>query len=735
MSLVAPTLYETPVNVACVITDYHQYQSGRYQRFKTLLEFQSSAMVPVVDLVGMPPRLVVQALGFAAGGTVLPLNTLGHVRIDMGVQAVDQNGNLGPMNVRASYKITGTEHGGTLTGAFVDEADGPILLTYFGVDAAGVSTKQMTHGAYLNRTGAGKNHPYAWIQNNTRNWETIYGWGINPSHQYALVKVADLSTTRVRALTRLVGPTFNATKGAGQITRVELVPGNSSQNTDNAVQIAQDGIVNTEARQNYTYADLVLARPLLPILDGPRGVGTVPYPTSLTPGRNGKTYGTDPWHAFVVDQQANKRTLFGIRHKYPLNWDYTKLGGVESEVVGQFFDLDGVTPLAPSASYAWECWSGPVWDGRSLFPINMAASIPPGEIEHPHATGPRAFYTDRHGCILEAVFGATSHGTPAVITRWCPVNDPFTVVWIGSYLYVWERGGNKISIWSADKRNTYIGDLISDPTAAALGKIDPQGRQWVGANVATCRQHVMVAPEGGAIMDGYVYWGSSACAEYRRAPITIDANGLASVTGAWGVACRPTYNEKSMYLTMAMSPGTFGPRGMIASTTWSIATFGRPEFFLPIPGVAPDGTPLSHSKSWQWQAYAAGLIQGRGLVMGSQNAWESDSYAATVAFGYEGNPAFPNDPSYGVMVCASANGNISAYYASDDFYDGPLLTGTAQANYQAALKRGTVKYQQHYETLHGSFCKGPNWALPWGADPDVDVFMQACGMSPAATGV
>ena len=213
MTLVAPIVNETPVNTSCVITDYNQYQSGRYQRFKVLTEFQSSNIVCIVAPVGTTiGPLAVQAIGYSGGGTVLPLNKLGHVRIDMGVQAVSAvDGSLGPMNVRASYAIKGTEHAGNLVGAFVDEPDGPILLTFFGVDAAGNSTKLMTHGAYLNRTGAAKDHPYCWIQNNTANWEPIEGWGLPVTHQYAAVKITDLQTNRVKPIARPVGPPFNTT--------------------------------------------------------------------------------------------------------------------------------------------------------------------------------------------------------------------------------------------------------------------------------------------------------------------------------------------------------------------------------------------------------------------------------------------------------------------------------------------------------------------------------------------
>lgn len=753
----APALQSTPLNLTLTIADYFQYEGGRYQRYKKLLEFKLDAI-----------KLAVMAWQFAGGGAASTLGATGYKRIDMGVQSVGQDGTLGALNVRASYTITGTEHGGNLTGAFADEPDGPILLTLFSVDAAGNSTKIMTHGAYLNRTGAAKDHPYCWLQNATRDWDTVAGWGWQVSHQYALAKVADLATTRVKPLTRPVGPVFSTPVPPQNLTRIELSPGANSNSPGCQPQVSLSGIHHTEARQNYFYADLVLNRPVLPLLDGPRGVCTTPYTTDIVCGRLGKVYGANPWQAWVMDWQGTKRTLYGMRHKYPPTWSETKIGGPEVETVG---DWDASIPEAER--YAWESW-GMAWDTRSLFPIDDAAPIPPGETEHSHVSaGPVHFRTDRHGYVLRVQFDGKSHATPAKVTRWFAADDPWGIFYLDGRVYITERGKNRISVWSADTPNTYLGSILEDTTAISLGAINQQNRWWVGADATTCRTHSIVSPEGLAYLDGHVYFGSSALREVRR--VKLGADGLSA--GPVEVVCRPIFDGNSRFMYIAASPGTFGTRGLIAVTTWTVTNYGRPQIFQPIPGTAPDGayatrsvtsdgatpilgklyaagvivkvydaldntgtvtgtystqlaaqyangTPLTHAKEWIWHGFTPGMIQGRGP------RWESDSYGSAVAFGYEGNPDRPDDPAYGALVCSSANGNISVYCKADDVLDGPVRDSTTQWNLEQHLRRGTSLYQANLQVIHGPFGRGPDYTLPWGADTNVDAFLRVCGYSP-----
>lgn len=698
-----PVIVSTQFDMNVTITDTFQYSGGRYERFKQLLVIGTS-----------PFSLPLQASGWAGGGTTNV--TFGYARIDVGIASVATDGTLGTSNIRGNLSAP-TARVGNATLTLVDEPDGPCLITLYGVDAGGTSTKLISHGAYIDRTGNAKNHPYCWVQNCSNDWEAVNNAGGNtPTDQRALVKVADIQTTRVQPLSPRIGAVSPTAMLPVNITRRELVPGGINYGVRSRPNRTKSGIWHTENRQDYFYTDLVSKAPKLPLLDGPRGACTTPMTTDIVFGRNGKVYGANPWQVWVIDSTGTKRTLYGIRHLYPITWSEACSPGDPGwdsmmEIVGNW---DASVPLAER--FAWESW-GMSWDQRTLFPIDDSAPIPPGETEHPHyPPGPTHFRTDRHGYVLRAQSSPISHTIPPTITRWCSANDPWGIACVGNLLYVSERGANRISIFSADTPNTYLGALIEDTTAVTLGAVDQSLRRWKGANAATCRSHTIVAPEGLVYQDGYVYWGSLAQAEVRR---------IAVSGGTPEVVAQPYVDNNSNYVYIAISDGNFGPRGSVAATTWSVTNSGRPHIYLPTAGVAPDGTPLTNSVEWQWDGEANGIIQGRGPH------WNTDSYGSAVAFGYAGaNPPRPEDPAYGALACSSANGNISIYTLADDAVDGPARSSTDQRTFDAQMLAGLVWYRANAQVLHDVWCSGANYQLPWGQNADADAFMHNCGYAP-----
>ena len=674
-------------NMSAVTADTLQYGGGRYERFKNALIFTSVSIT-----------LKFQVTDFATGGgTNLSFS---YPRYGLNVRVVNPDGTLAATNQRASYIRISTERVGTFVGAFSGEPDGPCMLEIIGFDATGAATSLMQHGAYINIAGQAKNHPQTIVQNCSRDWESR--GAMNPPwpivYQYAIVPTATVQTTRVQPLPTRLGIPFATALDRSKLTRIEYVV--SSDGVGTTEEISRSGVVTTEARQNYAYADLIAVNPRLPMLDGVRGVCTAPYTTDLHWGRNGKLYGANPWQAWVMDATGTKRTLYGLRHVYPPIWSEASLTGPEVEVVGNW---DASIPA--TERFAWESW-GAAFDPRTLSPIDDAAPIPPNETEHPHyPLGPVQFRTDRHGYILKAQFSNVSHATPAVVTRWCAVNDPWGIAYDSGKLYVTERGLNRISIWSADTPNTLLGVLIEDTTASALGSINQQDRRWAGAAPATCRTHTIVAPEGLVIQDGYAYWGSFAQAEVRRIPLA---------GGAVQVVCRPIVDSNSNYLYLAISDGNFGPRGTVFATTWSNANFGRPQAYLPTADAASDGRLLTNSVAWVWQGFAQNVIQGPGGL------WNSDSYGSAVAVGRQTTTGRAEDPTFGALACSSAAGNVSIYTQSIPT-DGPLLD-------QAKALAGGNYYRANFQILHGPWCAGPNLPLPFGADPNCDYFMSTiCG--------
>lgn len=682
-----PAIVNVPFDAAALTADLLQYPGGRYERFKDVLVFTADAIA-----------LKFQVTDFSAGGSTAV--SFGYPRYALHVSSVLPDGTLTPGGKRASYVRQSTERVGTLVGAFGNEADGPVMLTIVGYDVDGKGTPLMTHGAYLDRNGEAKGHPMTIMQTCSRDWITLAT--MRPArpfvYQYVIVGKSTLNTTRVTPLAPRLGVPFSLVLPAANITRIDYAVGSDGVGCPPC--ITASGITTTEARQNYSFSDVIAKVPRLPLLDGDRGVCTTPYTTDLVCGRNGKLYGANPWQAWVMDATGHKRTLYGIRHLYPPIWSEATLDGPEVEVVG---DWDSSIPL--TERHAWESW-GMAWDTRTLA-IAGGAPIPPGETEHPHiGAGPVHFRTDRHGYILRVQFDGHKHTTPAKVQRWLPAEDPWGIFYNAGKIYTTERGENRISIWSADNQGHYLGDLIAEPAAADLGMIDPLGRRWSGAPYAECRTLAIVAPEGLQLLDGYVYWGSLAQREVRRMPL----HG-----GPVEVCCRPSIGGNSRYVYIAISDGNFGPRGTLFVTTWENETMGRPEAFLPAPGLALDGVPLTHGTRWKWQTFAADVPHGPG------GAWGSDGYASAVAVGRMSVTGRPEEPTFGALACSSATGNISVYLQAD-----PTLDGTP-IDYVSA-RRGGDYYRANFQVLHGPWCAGPDLPLPWGADPDCDYFMSAiCG--------
>ncbi len=670
--MATPLIVTLPLNYGDVVCDIVQYSISRYERFENPLILTTTAI-----------KQQFKETNLAAGGSALPF---AYPKYSWAV-----NG-----NERAFY--TASPGGAAyLVGALVSEPDGLTKFELYGYDASNVRHLLMTHWGYLNRSGAAKNDLNTVVQTASRDWETLIQDGFSATYQYAIVPKNVIGTTRAPSLIARLGAPFSTAIPAAQITRVNYVP--PTDGVPNTPCITKSGITVTENLQDYAWTYLISNTPRLPLLDGVRGICTTPFTTALHLGREGKVYGANPWQVWVMDATGTKKTLFGIRHKYAPLWTETSLTGPENEYIGTW---DASIPA--TERYAWEPWSI-FFDPRTLFPINLAAPIPPGETEHPHTgAGPVMFATDRHGYLLKAQFSAVSHATPAQISRWCgPLADPWGAAYDNGIIYICERGLNRISKWSADTPNTYLGDLIADPTAATLGKVDASTRVWIGAAVATTRAHPIVAPEGMAILDGYLYWGALAQQEVRRMPLA---------GGPVQVVCRPYVDNNSNYIYIAISDGSFGPRGTIFTTTWSVTNNGRPQAFLPVAGTAADGTQLTHSKAWLWNGYAGRVVQGPG------GKWESDTYGSAVAVGRKGSGQ-PGDPDYGALVCTSAEGDVSKYMLADST-DGPL------PNYASVLKGGEI-YTRDYQVLHGPFCNGLALPLPWGADPDCDNFMAACG--------
>jgi hypothetical protein len=486
--------------------------------------------------------------------------------------------------------------------------------------------------------------------------------------------------------------------------------------------ITKSGITITENRQPYFWTDLIQERPVLPLMDGPRGFCTTPFTTAVNLGRQGKTYAAGPQQVFVLDATGAKRTLFGFSHKYQPYWMEAAADGPEIEVIGQWKWADG-TPVAAAECNALQPWYL-VWV-QSTLAVDPNAPIPPGEVDHPHAgAGPVMWVPDFRGNLVKAQFSATAHDSSTTV---CTKYPGFSQPWGadsdgGNVLFVAERTAHRIAMVDATT-GARLGTLLENTNGDSFGSFDGQltGQMKAGVTLAQCRAQDIIAPEGLRYFNGYVYFGSLAQQDIRRFPVTKQSDGTYVKSGAVEIVCRPYIDDNSHYLyfDIAKKDG-FNVAGTIAATTWSVGNNGRPEVFVPGVNTASDGTKLTHAK-WKWQdtGGANNVLQGPG------GKWDSSGYGSACALGGYG-AGTADDPYYGALIGTSSDGDISLYVQYDAALDGPLPTA---ADY-AAMDRGGDVYRRDYLVLHGQWCAGPDIPLPWDANADCDAFMQrGCGMA------
>jgi hypothetical protein len=509
--------------------------------------------------------------------------------------ALDPNG---PWTERAQFTAVGGETGKKLVGAFGDEPDGPIFIK---IERDGGGYVGPVYGAYLDRNGQAKDAAHSIIQSG--NYEWTHGGG----HHVILVEKAQFGFSAAAVKPYTVVP-FNTTKTRNQISRVNLTPHYGG--APRRPFIDNRGIINTCGKHPYQWSDLVASRPRQPLADGPRGQGTTQFITALRAGRNGKWYFCDPWRFGFIDSTGAVFTLIGLRDREPLKyWGQTDAPDT-FEVVGNW---DASIPA--DKRFPLESW-GFAWWPRTL---ELDPSAPPQGGEQPHVgPGPVCFICDRHGYILKAQFNATVRDEPAKVTRFIAAGDPWSIECIGDVLYVAERSKHRISKWSAVD-GAYLGDLV---TGVAMGQIS-QDRVWTKNMYQTARTKNLVAPEGMLIQDGWCYVASLAMREVRRFKMDDPTVYQTCLRIPDTIANATTAN----FAYIALSDGTFFPRGTLFLTTWNLSSMGVPWAYIPTPGPAySDGVVPTHSKfSWS--------MNGDRETGPGDYGWQSTSYPAACAVG------------------------------------------------------------------------------------------------------
>jgi hypothetical protein len=202
--------------------------------------------------------------------------------------------------------------------------------------------------------------------------------------------------------------------------------------------------------------------------------------------------------------------------------------------------------------------------------------------------------------------------------------------------------------------------------------------------LASIRSQPCVAPEGLYVQNDWLYFGSIAMQQVKRVHLR---NGTAEL-----VAQLDGLPPKTNYFKIAVSDGSFGPRGSVFVSTWDVERGGGPYCFL------PDGTPWSI-----WEPGSHPFSEGRG------GSWRGLGYSTCVG------------SRFGRLLCGSADYGlveITLAMPSDPPAIDKKLYAAGKTDYESAGFRLT-----HGVDGYGQF----GYPLPWGRSRAIDYYLSAHG--------
>jgi hypothetical protein len=439
------------------------------------------------------------------------------------------------------------------------------------------------------------------------------------------------------------------------------------------------GVMSAFDVQAYFWSSVTRLKPPVPLLDGPRGVGTVSFVTHIEIGKaapggrpRNNLYVVDPWRVCKVSEDGTIKTLVGYRHAGMASyWEEP----ADVELVGDW----SAVPEARRGFH--ELW-GMAWDERTLTINDTAAPIPSENNERPHITGPVMFVSDtQNNRICKIEFSATSHAAAPKVTEFVTDSaDAWDVVYSEGAIYVSERKAHRIAAYDA-RTGAYLRTVVS---GAALANVDASRFVKRTASLADIQAQPCVAPEGLYKLPGdpWLYFGSVAMQQVRRVHLG---------TGEVQVMCDVPPDVNSTFFKIAVSDGSFGPRGTIFVSTWSATQGGFPYTWLPEDG--PRFTRWSGpSRHWSWYDFPVGTGQ-----------WNNFIYSMAPAVGQ--GRLVVGGAGEGLLVISRRN------------------AGDPSSN--TSIDRGSREFRNRgLHLLHGQngfgFFGEP---LPWGVSADLDNFL------------
>ncbi len=494
-------------------------------------------------------------------------------------------------------------------------------------------------------------------------------------HSWALVP-ADSTPTAVALKPRVAVP-FSDQVPVSKLYRRMLVPQISLWRT-----YRHGDIRTARGTQSYYFSDLILRYPTWPLLDGPRGVGTVNMPTHVHIGKATKTadpasgpvgalYVTDPWRLMRVGADGSVRTLLGYRHDVAPYWgDAVK---TQPPLVGDWSRVTGPKGL-------WECW-GFEFDPATLG-LDMAAA--PIEGRHPHSGNPTGYLADtRHNRVLKVVFDGRSHDTPAVITEHITnLADPWrvTIDPVRRWLLISERASHRVVAHDIET-GAFVRVILQGADLAAIDS-GRSARLRAGVTREQARNEPIVSPEGLSLRGDWLYVGSFPQQQVRRVNLE---------TGAVETICDLVNDGNMRFVDVAVSDGTFGPAGTVFISNWSNAKFGHPLAWVPGKGW------------WPIEQWSSSVANGR--AHSGRGPWEAGTYSSGVAVGggrlifgsadwglYEMTLATDADPKPNAVLLAAAKAELD-----------PLLYGPGGLSpWGLPIPRGKSAAVDHYLAINES---------------------------------